>query len=543
MRVLVIGLLAGLAFSSGTANADFIFGEPVNLGAPVNTSESWSGEPAISSDGLSLYFTSERSGGSGGPDIWVAKRPSTDDAWNPPVNMGPIVNSSAVERGPSISADNLELYFVTKRSGDWQVCMAARSSEDGDFGTPVVIQGIPRVGVASTSISSNGLELYFEVYKNESWYDIYVKKRAAKEAPWGAAERLGWNVNHQRNNYQNNDMQPCISSDGLSLFYSLGSGKVVDYELLMSTRPSAEEPWSPCIKLDAINSSGWDFAPCVSADGSMLYFESDRPGCIGGDDIWQAPIIPIVDLNGDGTVDVKDVVTLTDHWGENNSLCDIGPMPWGDGIVDVQDLLVLAEYLLPEPPKEPGLIAHWKLDETQDSTARDSVSGEDALVLGDPLWLPTDGMVDGALQFDGVDDFISAPAVLNPAEGPFSVFVWINGGAPGQVIIAQQTVSDWLSLDTEGNLMTDIKCSGRLGGPLLSEATITDGQWHRVGLVWDGSNRTLMVDDVIVAEDTPTTLESSGRGLYIGVGKDFSADTFFSGLIDDIHIYNRAVKP
>jgi hypothetical protein len=44
-----------------------------------------------------------------------------------------------------------------------------------------------------------------------------------------------------------------------------------------------------------------------------------------------------------------------DHWGEDYSLCDIGPMPWGDGIVDVQDLIVLAEHLFEEfPPVEPG---------------------------------------------------------------------------------------------------------------------------------------------------------------------------------------------
>jgi hypothetical protein len=47
----------------------------------------------------------------------------------------------------------------------------------------------------------------------------------------------------------------------------------------------------------------------------------------------------------------------------------------------------------------------------------------------------------------------------------------------------------------------------------------------------------------VVAEDTQTALLSSDRGLYIGVGKDYSPGTFFSGLIDDVRIYNRAVSP
>ena len=540
-KMVLIGFVASLMFGGAKANADFTFGEPVNLGPPVNTSQSWTGEPAISADGLELYFVSERPGGQGAGDIWVATRRAKNDPWGEPENLGPVINSSVDERGPCITANGLELYFVSKISGKWYIYVSTRPTKNGQWGPPAKIPNNPRFGVDSASVSGDGLELYYSFYYDISWYDIHVMKRETTNDPWPAGVPLGPNVNHQLNNYQNNDMSPCISYDGSALFYSLGSGKVVDYELLMSTRTSTEDPWGPCIKLDAINSSGWDFAPCVSSDGSILYFESDRPGCIGVDDIWQVSIEPVVDLNKDGMVDVKDVMTLTDHWGENNSLCDIGPMPWGDGVVDVQDLLVLAEYLQPEPT-ELKPIAHWPLDETEGDKTLDRVSGENASVFGNPLWQPEGGMVDGALQLDGIDDCIITFSGTNPA-WPFSIFAWIKAEEPGKVIIAQQTVSDWLSLDTEGNLMTDIKCSGRLGGPLLSEATITDGQWHRVCLVWDGSNRTLIVDDVVVAEDTPTTLESSDRGLYIGVGKDFSADTFFSGLIDDIRIYSRAVKP
>ena len=67
-------------------------------------------------------------------------------------------------------------------------------------------------------------------------------------------------------------------------------------------------------------------------------------------DLWQVPIIPIVDLNGDGIVDAADMCIVVDNWGTDNQLCDIGPMPWGDGIIDVQDLIVLAEHLFEEVP-------------------------------------------------------------------------------------------------------------------------------------------------------------------------------------------------
>ena len=89
--------------------------------------------------------------------------------------------------------------------------------------------------------------------------------------------------------------------------------------------------------------------------------------------------------------------------------------------------------------------------------------------------------------------------------------------------------------------MTELKSSDQLAGPLFSEIVITDGQWYRIGLVWDGSHRTLYVDGVVVAEDTQPGLEGSQMGLYIGVDKNYETGTFFSGLIDDVRIYNRAL--
>jgi hypothetical protein len=42
---------------------------------------------------------------------------------------------------------------------------------------------------------------------------------------------------------------------------------------------------------------------------------------------------------------------IVDHWGEDYSLCDISPTPFGDDIVDVQDLIILAEHLFEEIPR------------------------------------------------------------------------------------------------------------------------------------------------------------------------------------------------
>ncbi len=86
--------------------------------------------------------------------------------------------------------------------------------------------------------------------------------------------------------------------------------------------------------------------------------------------------------------------------------------------------------------------------------------------------------------------------------------------------------------------------AGRLTEPpLVSQTLITDDAWHRVALSWDGENRILYVDDVEVAKDTQPGFVSSEGGLYIGTGKNMAPGTYFSGLIDDVRIYSRAVEP
>jgi hypothetical protein len=216
----------------------------------------------------------------------------------------------------------------------------------------------------------------------------------------------------------------------------------------------------------------------------------------------------------------------------------------------------LTQYMEPEE-RSPQLVAHWKLDEKMGETARDSVGGNDDVAMGSPLWQPADGAVDGALEFDGIDDYLSTRFALNPAEVAFSAVAWIKGGTPGQIILSQADTSrdtpvgpltdpgtTWLGTDSsDGGLMTGLMDS--FFGPLESQSVITDGQWHHIGLVYDldAMHRHLYVDGVQVAVDVGLVagLHTTGR-LYIGVGHDLGPGTFFGGLIDDVRIYSAALS-
>ena len=266
----------------------------------------------------------------------------------------------------------------------------------------------------------------------------------------------------------------------------------------------------------------------------------------------QIEVEPIVDFNGDGIVDSADMCMMIDYWGTDEPLYDIAPPPSGDGIVDVQDLILLSEHLFEEIyPTQ--LIAYWKLDETEGAIAYDIVGDKNALLFGNPVWRSAEGKKNGTLELDGIDDYISTNFVLNPEDSAFSAFAWMKGGEPGQVIISQADGisgigETWLGIDSlGGNLMTGLVPPplGRfITQPLGSQAVVTDGLWHHVGFVWDGLYRSLYVDGIEVSKDINTLapLKSSNGGLYIGTSKTLDAGTFFSGLIDDIRIYNRALS-
>jgi len=113
------------------------WGEPYNVGKPVN-SEYWESQPAISPDGRTLYFISNRPGGSGGYDIW--KSTITDDAkWGPAINLGPEVNTPFDENTPFLHADGKTLYFSSDGLPGFgnKDIYYSRLDENGKFKKPI----------------------------------------------------------------------------------------------------------------------------------------------------------------------------------------------------------------------------------------------------------------------------------------------------------------------------------------------------------------------------------------------------------------------
>ncbi|MBN2271003.1 MAG: protein kinase [Sedimentisphaerales bacterium] len=342
--------------------AGFVFGKPTNLGPAVNTTyhEVF---PCISSDGLELYFGSDRPGGHGSAenrsgeygssDIWVSKRATTSDPWGEPKNLGPRVNTQASETPTCISSDDLDLYFMDwpdpyRRPGghgSTDIWMTRRSAKDAPWGEPV--NPGPPISTSDEEgdgfLSTDGLALYFcRRERNSSVrHDLFVTTRATKRGRWGPSVNLGQTVNSPAI-----DSEPWISPDNLVLlFMSDRPGGFGDSDVYLSRRSAIDQPWSKPVNLGpTVNSPTTDYHPCVSPDGSILILQSDRPGGLGGNDLWRVDTFPNVDFTGDGTVGIEDLKVLVEYWGQSEPSVDIAPPPFGDGVADEKDLEVLMSY-------------------------------------------------------------------------------------------------------------------------------------------------------------------------------------------------------
>jgi hypothetical protein len=275
----------------------WVIHKPVNLGPTVNSSSDDAG-PALARDGLMLLFHSDRPGGRGQTDLWMCKRASLSEPFGQPVNLGPTVNSNFHDMDAALSTDGLTLLFESDRPGghgqrDLWMCKRASSSEP--FGQPVNLG--PTVNSnfhdGQPALSQDGLMLLFSSHRTggHGKSDLWMCTRASLNQSFGKPVNLGSTVNSS-----NPDYGPALSADGLTLlFHSYPRVRRIGKraaDLWMCTRPSLSEQFGRPVNLGpTINNGNFgDWQPALSADGHTLIFCSDRPGGQGDADLWMARI-------------------------------------------------------------------------------------------------------------------------------------------------------------------------------------------------------------------------------------------------------------
>jgi Tol biopolymer transport system component len=209
------------------------FGAPANLDGSVNGSANESA-PDIAADGLTLVFDSDRAGGFGSYDLWSVSRASREEPFGTARNLGAGVNSAASEGHPELAGDGLTLYFQRRGPGGF-----------GDV-------------------------------------DLWMVTRTRLSDPFSAAVNLGAGVNSPQF-----DGEPAVSSDGLTLVFSSDrAGSFGERDLWIASRARVDEPFRDARHLGDVNSAENDVTPSLSRDDGVLYFMSDRPGGVGGLDLW-----------------------------------------------------------------------------------------------------------------------------------------------------------------------------------------------------------------------------------------------------------------
>ena len=234
-----------------------------------------------------LYFASNRAGGLGGLDIWYARRGS-DGGWGVPVNFVE-VNSPANELCPMAHRNGKTFLFVSARPGGCggdDLYMTRLHATRG-WAAPANLGCTVNSSANEASPSLLETELYFSSTRAGGVGDIYVS--AFDGASFGAPV-LAAGLNSAQD-----DHRPNLRRDGLEIFFdSNRPGGIGGLDLWTSVRTTTADPWPTPTNLGSgINSSANDLRASLSWDGTTLYFGSFRLGGEGSQDLYYATRTPL----------------------------------------------------------------------------------------------------------------------------------------------------------------------------------------------------------------------------------------------------------
>jgi Tol biopolymer transport system component len=254
------------------------FGEPQRL-AGLEVAGALYG-PALSPDGLSLYFSAIADAAG---HLYVTTRQSRDSAVFSPALELASANSTTSEGTPFLAADGL--YFFSTRAGGLggRDLWFAPQSGEGEFATPVVLQGVNGPSdELLPSFSADGLTMLFASTRpgGVGGMDIYSATRASNSAPFSAV------VNVTELNSLADEGRMALSSDGLrAIFSSSRPDSLGSWDLWEASRPDPGAAFSAPHNLAGLNSAASDVDVALSLDQAELFFASDRSG---SSELWRS---------------------------------------------------------------------------------------------------------------------------------------------------------------------------------------------------------------------------------------------------------------
>jgi len=198
-----------------------------------------------------------------------------------------------------------------------------------------------------------------------------------------------------------------------------------------------------------------------------------------------------------------------------------------------------------------GLVAWYRMDTLAERTASDATGHHDATCgVGTCPAVSGDGRIDGAYVFDGTDDLIRVPSTAElKTPQAFTVTAWINRdpGSTDACIVNKSFGADgnnsWQACIDEAGSLAFYSVSASGADTLATAAAVLDtARWYHLALWWNGTTKAIFIDGArTVAKDVPAI---SFDDADITIGSDVDAGALvgpFSGMVDDVRIYNRAL--
>lgn len=260
--------------SDGDASPDVAelgpFGTPTEVGELASTF--LEEEPTFTADRLEVYFASDRFGAK---QIWRATRASVIAGWGTPEIMLELATDSAIT--PAVSADGLALYFASTRAGGgtgFDLFVMTRANRSAPWSTPVRIDELSSSAYdGNPGPSADGLTMVFTSTRDGT-EDLFISTRASVTDPWGAPVPVA-----DVNTAAYHEGSGRLVRGGLELwFHSDRPGGVGQFDLFVATRATPGDAFSTPQPVTELLSADNDWDIWVSEDSRYVMFGTNRLG-------------------------------------------------------------------------------------------------------------------------------------------------------------------------------------------------------------------------------------------------------------------------
>jgi Tol biopolymer transport system component len=250
------------------------FGTPVLL-AGVNSDSTTvvnDDMARLSPDELTIYFTSDRPGGTGSNnDIYTATRTSRSAPFGAPLPLGGINTPAASEAWPTLTSDGLTLFFESTTSGSYQVLVATRTTLVAQFSAAVPVANLNAGPIdGQPFVLPDESALYFASSRTgtNGGLDLY---RAAR----GGGGAFGTPAQLATVNTPSQEYAPTPTANELTLYFSsdrTDAPSKGDHDIWVSQRTSTSAAFSPPVNVQELNTAATEWPDWLSPDNCRLYF-------------------------------------------------------------------------------------------------------------------------------------------------------------------------------------------------------------------------------------------------------------------------------